>query len=39
MPVILEQNAWPLWLGEIEGDVQALLRPAAEDVLTFWRID
>jgi putative SOS response-associated peptidase YedK len=39
MPVILEQNDWPLWLGETEGDVQALLRPAAEDVLTFWRID
>jgi putative SOS response-associated peptidase YedK len=39
MPVILEQNDWPLWLGETEGDVQALLRPAAEDVLTFWPID
>jgi putative SOS response-associated peptidase YedK len=39
MPVILEQHAWPLWLGETEGDVRALLRPAAEDVLTFWPID
>jgi putative SOS response-associated peptidase YedK len=42
MPVILEQNDWPLWLvwlGETEGDVQALLRPIAEDVLTFWPID
>jgi putative SOS response-associated peptidase YedK len=39
MPVILEQNDWPLWLGETEGDVRALLRPAAEDVLTFWPID
>lgn len=39
MPVILEQNDWPVWLGETEGDVQALLRPAAEDVLTFWPID
>jgi hypothetical protein len=26
MPVILEQADWPLWLGEAEGDVSALLR-------------
>jgi putative SOS response-associated peptidase YedK len=39
MPVILEQNDWPLWLGETEGDVQALLRPAAEDILIVWPID
>jgi putative SOS response-associated peptidase YedK len=39
MPVILEQNDWPLWLGETAGDARGLLRPAAEDVLTFWPID
>jgi putative SOS response-associated peptidase YedK len=30
---------WPLWLGEVEGDAAALLRPAGEDVLRFWPID
>jgi hypothetical protein len=25
MPVILERDAWPLWLGEAEGDPTALL--------------
>jgi putative SOS response-associated peptidase YedK len=39
MPVIIEQADWPLWLGEAEGDVPALLRPLAEDVLRLWPID
>jgi putative SOS response-associated peptidase YedK len=38
MPVIIEQQDWPLWLGEIGGDPASLLRPAAEDVLRIWRI-
>jgi putative SOS response-associated peptidase YedK len=38
MPVIIEREDWPLWLGETEGDVQALLRPAAEDALRFWPV-
>jgi putative SOS response-associated peptidase YedK len=38
MPVIIERDDWPLWLGESEGDVRALLRPAAEDTLRFWPI-
>ena len=29
MPVILAPDAWPLWLGETEGDPAPLLRPAA----------
>jgi putative SOS response-associated peptidase YedK len=33
MPVIIEPENWPLWLGEAEGDAAALLRPTAEDVL------
>jgi putative SOS response-associated peptidase YedK len=33
MLVILEMTDWPLWLGEIEGDVPALLRPLPEGVL------
>lgn len=39
MPVIVEKANWPLWLGEAEGDVAALLRPAPEDVLRFWPVD
>ncbi len=38
MPVILEAEDWPLWLGEQDGDVNALLRPAADDVLRLWPI-
>ena len=39
MPVILEKADWPLWLGEADGDVPALLRPLPEGVLRFWPID
>jgi putative SOS response-associated peptidase YedK len=39
MPVILEKADWPLWLGEVEGDVPALLRPLPEDVLRVWPVD
>jgi hypothetical protein len=28
MPVILEPEDWPTWLGEVEGDPATLLRPA-----------
>jgi putative SOS response-associated peptidase YedK len=39
MPVIIEKADWPVWLGEVEGDVLALLRPAPEDVLRLWLAD
>jgi putative SOS response-associated peptidase YedK len=39
MPVIIEPENWPLWLGEVDGNPATLLRPAAEDVLRFWPID
>jgi putative SOS response-associated peptidase YedK len=39
MPVILEKADWPLWLGEVEGDVRALLRPLSEDMLRVWHVD
>jgi putative SOS response-associated peptidase YedK len=39
MPVIIEPADWPIWLGETEGDVGALLRPAPEDVLRVWPVD
>jgi putative SOS response-associated peptidase YedK len=38
MPVILERADWPLWLGEVEGDVPALLRPLPEGMLRLWPI-
>ena len=36
MPVILEPATWSTWLGEEEGDVPALLRPAQEGTLRSW---
>jgi putative SOS response-associated peptidase YedK len=33
MPVILEPEDWPTWLGQVEGDPAGLLRPAGDDVL------
>ena len=39
MPVIVERADWPLWLGEADGDAARLLRPVAEEVLRFWRVD
>ena len=38
MPVILEPQDWPAWLGEIPGEPETLLRPAADDVLRLWRV-
>ena len=38
MPAILEPADWPGWLGEVEGDPVALLRPAADDVLKLWPV-
>ena len=39
MPVIVERADWPLWLGETEGDPDALLRAAPDDALRFWAVD
>jgi putative SOS response-associated peptidase YedK len=39
MPVILEQQDWPTWLGEVEGDHAALLRPAPNGLLKVWPVD
>jgi putative SOS response-associated peptidase YedK len=38
MPVIIERQDWPLWLGEIDGDPASLLSPAPEDVLRLWQV-
>ena len=39
MPVILEADDWPVWLGEAAGDAAALARPLAEGVLRLWPVD
>jgi putative SOS response-associated peptidase YedK len=39
MPVILEEADWPLWLGEVEGDRAAMLRPAEDGLLRTWPVD
>ena len=38
MPVILEPDDWPLWLGEVESDYAALLRPAASGTVRLWPV-
>jgi putative SOS response-associated peptidase YedK len=38
MPVILEQQDWPVWLGEAEGDHAALLRAAPDGLLRVWPV-
>jgi putative SOS response-associated peptidase YedK len=38
MPVIIERQDWPIWLGEVEGDPTSLLQAAPEDVLRVWRV-
>ena len=37
MPVIVEPDGWPLWLGDVEGDPKTLLHPAG-DVLRCWPV-
>ena len=37
MPVVLEPPDWPLWLGETEGDVRALIR-ASTSAFRTWRV-
>ncbi len=39
MPLILEQQDWPLWLGETGKGAARLMTPVAEDVLTYHRVD
>jgi putative SOS response-associated peptidase YedK len=38
MPVALAQKDWGLWLGEEGRGAAPLMRPAAEDVMTFQRV-
>jgi len=38
MPVILERDDWPLWLGEAGHGAARLMRPAAPGVLALHRV-
>lgn len=38
MPVIIDEENWPLWLGEVEGDPIALLPPRVDPVLRIWPV-
>ena len=38
MPVILDADDWPLWLGERTGEPAALLRPAPDMMIEAWPV-
>ena len=38
MPLVLERDAWPAWLGEDEADPTELLRPAPDGTLRMWAV-
>ena len=38
MPVILEPNNWPLWLGEADGNPAELLHSPADEMLRAWPV-
>jgi putative SOS response-associated peptidase YedK len=38
MPVIVEPADWPIWLGEVDRDPQALLRPPPDGTLRAWAV-
>jgi putative SOS response-associated peptidase YedK len=38
MPVIIEKGDWPVWLGEAEGDPQALMHPLPFDRFRVWPV-
>jgi putative SOS response-associated peptidase YedK len=39
MPVVVEKEDWPTWLGEVEGDSTALLRPSPDGLLRVRPVD
>ena len=38
MPVVLEESAWPVWLGEEAGELGPLMRPALDGTLRLWPV-
>ncbi len=38
MPLILEREDWPAWLGEVEANPAGLLRPSPAGTLRLWPV-
>ena len=38
MPVVLEPDAWPVWLGDDSGKLEPLMRPATDGTLRLWPV-
>ena len=38
MPVVLERDVWPTWLGEKEADLASLMTPAPDGTLRLWPV-
>jgi putative SOS response-associated peptidase YedK len=38
MPLVLEPDQWPAWLGEVERDPVEMLRPAPSGTLRMWPV-
>jgi len=38
MPVMIEKDDWPVWLGDAEGDPQALMHPLPSDRFRVWPV-
>ena len=39
MPLVLDPDDWPLWLGEAGKGAALLMKPGPEEALTFYRVD
>ena len=39
MPLIVEPDDWPLWLGEAGKGAARLMVPGGQDVLAYYRVD
>lgn len=39
MPVILDPDDIPLWMGEVDGDLRSLMKPCPDDWLKMWKVD
>jgi putative SOS response-associated peptidase YedK len=37
-PLVIGEADWPLWLGEIDGDVDSLLKPVPDDAVRSWPV-
>ena len=38
MPVLIQREDWPLWLGEADGDTAGLLHPPPDELIEAWQV-